>query len=365
MKFNKVDTSFWIDEKVRAWDYKTKFLALYILTNQHRYSEGLYRLPKQYIAGDLSISIEEVNQLLNNLIDNGFIAYDEKNSIILIKKALKYSPIINKNHQKAALKKLNELPKSYLFNEFLKLAEKYNNSFAKYLKKELAEYFIDQDPDTAGDFDAINNGIADGIDDAVNDGMGDSLEPDPELEPAPALTPAPTLNLAQINKTFDLDSEMEIIFFENNFAEDNTSDSKNGSISQADQNDFEAEELTEKLIDLILSNNSRASVPDKNLKNKRFQKWLGSIEKLNRLGPVGAKEKENKGYSWQEIDEIIEFSQQDDFWRSNILSPQKLRKQVIVLENQMQRNGYRDQAEAKMDMLAELYAEAKEDDLDE
>jgi hypothetical protein len=361
MKFNKVDTSFWIDEKVRAWDYKTKFLALYILTNQHRYSEGLYRLPKHYIAGDLSISIEEVEQLLNNLIGNGFIAYDEKNSIILIKRALKYSPIINKNHQKSALKKLNELPKSYLFNEFLNLAEQYNNSFAKYLKKELAEYFIGQDPDTVGDFDAINNGIADGIDDAVNDSMGDSLEPDPE----PELTPAPTLKLAQINKTFDLDSEIEIIFIENSFDGDNTSNLNNDSAAAAEQTDFEAEKLTEKLIDLILTNNSRASVPDKNLKNKRFQKWLDSIEKLNRLGPVGAKEKENKGYSWQEIDEIIEFSQQDDFWRSNILSPQKLRKQVIVLENQMQRNGYRDQAEAKMDMLAELYAEAKEDNLDE
>jgi len=80
----------------------------------------------------LSISIEEVEQLLNKLINDEFIAYDEKNSVILIKRALKYSPIINKNHQKSALKKLNELPKSYLFNEFLNLAEQYNNSFAKY-----------------------------------------------------------------------------------------------------------------------------------------------------------------------------------------------------------------------------------------
>jgi|GEM_PF-4077429 hypothetical protein len=174
-----------------------------------------------------------------------------------------------------------------------------------------------------------------------------------------------SLELAQFNKTFDSDSEMEIIFIENSFDGDNTSNLNNAPADAADQNNFEAEELTKKLIDLILSNNSRARVPDKNIDDKLFRKWLDSIEKLNRLGPVGAKEKENKGYSWQEIDEIVEFSQQDDFWRSNILSAQKLRKQVIVLENQMQRNGYRDQAEAKMDMLAELYAEAKEDDLDE
>ncbi len=131
---------------------------------------------------------------------------------------------------------MNELPKSYLFNEFLNLAERYNNSFAKYLKKELTEYFIDQDPDAVGDFDAINNGITDGINDAVNDSMGDSPEPDPELEP----TPAPTLNLAQINKTFDLDSQTEIIFLENDFDKDNTSNSKNESISNAGQGSLAA-----------------------------------------------------------------------------------------------------------------------------
>jgi len=40
----------------------------------------------------------------------------------------------------------------------------------------------------------------------------------------------------------------------------------------------------------------------------------------------------------QELGEIIEWCQQDDFWQNNILSPSKLRKQLDRLELQMQRD---------------------------
>lgn len=365
MKFNKLESNFWTDEKVRAWDTKTQFLALYILTNPHRHTEGLYRLPKHYIAGDLSISIEKVDKLLADLIKTDFIAYDDKNSIILIKKALKYSPTRNKNHQKAALKKLKELPKTYLFKEFLTLAEKYNKSFASYLKKELSEYFVEEDPCLTGDHDAINNGIIDGMDDAVGDSMGDSLE----LELA--LAQAPALEQALLKNRFSSEPEPEIIFVEKKFANEHNSEPQNALATETnlyspkDQIDLKAQQLTEKLIDLILANNPRAKVPVKNSTDQHFQKWLKSIERLHRLGPLGAKAKENKGYSWQEIEELIEFSQQNDFWQTNILSPQKLRKKAITLENQLQRVKSENHSQAKMDMLAELYSEADAVDADE
>lgn len=52
MAYNKIQDNFWIDEKVRSWDFKTRMIALYLLNNQHRYSEGFYRLPLSYIAED-------------------------------------------------------------------------------------------------------------------------------------------------------------------------------------------------------------------------------------------------------------------------------------------------------------------------
>lgn len=333
MNFSKVDSSFWTDEKVRSWDNKTQFMALYILTNSHRNSEGLYRLPKYYIAGDLSISPKEVTRLLDKLISCNFIQYDEENSIIFINKALKYDPTKNKNHQISAAKKLNELPKTYLFNELLKAAEKYNKSFARFLKEVKPEFFNEQSPDAVGVSNAINNGMVDGIDDAISDDIGDSLE----LTLAQALELNPHLKPKQKQK-------------------------KTSGLSN--QRQQKAKELTIKLIDLIQKNNSRAFVPEKNIDNPLFKKWLTSIDRLERLGPIGAKEEENKGYSWEEIEKIIEFSQNDSFWRSNILSASKLRKQIVVLENQL-KNKKSDDSEAKVDMLAELYAEAENDDLND
>ena len=355
MKFNKLNSSFWIDEKVRAWNSKTRQLALYILTNPHRYSEGLYRLPKYYMAGDLEYKLEEINVLLKKLIDSGFISYDEENSLILIRKALKYDPTKNINHQKAAIKVLKELPKSVLFFEFLELAKKYNDSFAKYLEETIPEYFNNEESYSDRKVDSITNGIPNGMVNGIRDGMGDSLELELALElaPEPALTPA--LKESQENKKIA----------DNLKAESNFSESKKSEYLQEKDNNYSISKarsiiLTKKLIDLIIANNSRATVPKKDLEDKLFNKWLTSIERLNRLGPVGAKESENKGYSWNEIEKIIEFSQNNNFWKSNILSAAKLRKKIIILENQMQRNSKNDNSESNMDMLAELYANADE-----
>ena len=88
-----------------------------------------------------------------------------------------------------------------------------------------------------------------------------------------------------------------------------------------------------KLRKLILQNNDRQPVPNETPKD--LESWCMALDRLNRLGPKGAKD---KGYSWEEIDKIIEWCQQDDFWWKNILSATKLRKQVIKLENQMKKD---------------------------
>ncbi len=80
--------------------------------------------------------------------------------------------------------------------------------------------------------------------------------------------------------------------------------------------------LTKHLIDLMLKNNSRAKVPKSN--TKLFAKWALNIKKLNQLD----------GYSYDEIKELIDFSQSDNFWSGIILSTGKLRKQAGALKVQ-------------------------------
>lgn len=83
----------------------------------------------------------------------------------------------------------------------------------------------------------------------------------------------------------------------------------------------------------ILANNPRARVPADDPADKRMQSWVLELDRLHRLGPPGGEQ----GYSWPEIRQLIEFSQDDDFWRANILSASKLREKCIQLENQMKR----------------------------
>ena len=108
----------------------------------------------------------------------------------------------------------------------------------------------------------------------------------------------------------------------------------------------------------IIENNPREHVPDKNPKD--LEKWVVELERLNRLGPVGAKEHQNKGYTWKEIGKIIDWCQDDPFWKGNILSAPTFREKITKLENKMKMDSNKNNK--KSDMLKELYAEAQQDD---
>ena len=117
------------------------------------------------------------------------------------------------------------------------------------------------------------------------------------------------------------------------------------------------------LIDKITENNLRAKVPVKEPSDSRMQKWIKEMEKLHRLGPIGSVKDDNKGYSWSKIYKIIDWSQNNNFWKSNILSASKLREQIIKLENQM--NQSIEENEDEISILQELYDEYEEEDLKE
>lgn len=344
MAYNKVQDNFWIDEKVRSWDFKTRMIALYLLSNQHRYSEGFYRLPLSCIAEDMSLEQQEILNAFAVLTEDNFIKYDSKNSMILIINALKYQPLQNINHCKAALNKLDELPASPLLFDFISQAEKYNLKFYKFLKKEsenhsfLKAIFAEKKAPPANKSKGLR----------AEEKYG--LKTDGDNSPAltQALTPAQTLTPEQIKN--NVDDKEEIIFLE----QKSNNDLNSSSLSPV-------EELCLYLIQLIEKNNPRASVPKKDPTDPLFKKWAKEIERLQRLGPVGAKAKENKGYSLQEIRDIISFSQQDQFWQNNILSAKKLRKQVIKLENKMKSSKFNTSSQ-KTDLLKELYLEAKEEE---
>lgn len=77
--------------------------------------------------------------------------------------------------------------------------------------------------------------------------------------------------------------------------------------------------LTKLLIDLMLQNNPKAKVPSD------ISKWTINIDRMIRLD----------NYSPEEIKNMIEWCQADNFWRGNILSTEKLREKAGTLILQM------------------------------
>lgn len=86
--------------------------------------------------------------------------------------------------------------------------------------------------------------------------------------------------------------------------------------------------LTDLLIEKILKNDSKAKTPKKD--TNQYFKWVDSIRFCM----------ERDGRSSEEIQQAIRFSQDSDFWKGNILSTAKLRKQMPTLLLQAQREKY-------------------------
>ena len=89
--------------------------------------------------------------------------------------------------------------------------------------------------------------------------------------------------------------------------------------SEVSKTSAEAAEIVEKMHEMI-----KKRLPNRANKKRtqaQLQKDIETIEKIHRLD----------GYSYAEINAVMKWSQEDDFWSQNILSTAKLRKQFDKL----------------------------------
>lgn len=100
----RVGARFWDDANDLGWDATTQRVALYILTNKHRWTEGLYRLPASYVTGDLKITGSGLKKALAKLERDGFIERDGE--WLLILKALKWQAPRAESNVKHAVAKV-------------------------------------------------------------------------------------------------------------------------------------------------------------------------------------------------------------------------------------------------------------------
>jgi len=406
LKYNRISTKFWTDEKVLQWDNETRILALYLLTCPHKTTEGLFRLPKQYICADLAWSLEGLAKPFNKLLEDGFIKYDNTVNVILLCNALKYQSPDNPNQEKSAISLLKELPKTDLLYQFIRQAERFSERFYQRLVEQFGKPLalslalsltptltltpnkdnnIRQDskndllvaeekkelPDekkSDSSFHVKSSSEKKSIQNQEIDSNQQSEEKKTKEKqndsPEKINTSGEKKSTAGNPNTNTAASETEKNNLEKNNKPEDMSD-QNPNSKQSPTVEFDRNSKPYQaccfLIDGIIDNNSRARVPNKDPTDKLMQKWCKELDRLHRLGPLGAKKAQNKGYSWQEICQLINWSQQHHFWKSNILSAATLRKQVIKLENQLEQSPA-NKGKERMELLQEVYLDAQEDD---
>jgi len=141
VRYQKIHTKIWTDEKFVNLSRKAQFLFLYILTSPHSNALGAYVLPKAYICEDISYSLEQLQEPFKELLDKQLILYDESVKLIIIKNHLKHNTLENENQTKFVVKILASLPHSPLLSNLL---EPLNKPFHKHLIEQLQEHIKEQ-----------------------------------------------------------------------------------------------------------------------------------------------------------------------------------------------------------------------------
>lgn len=112
MKYRKIETELWGDEKFRNLSKDAQYLFFYLLTSPHSNSLGIFKLPQFYVAGDTKLLPERLPELFAELFAIQLVEYDEKTSVVWIKNFLRHNPIQNQNQAKYAEKCIKNTPKN-------------------------------------------------------------------------------------------------------------------------------------------------------------------------------------------------------------------------------------------------------------
>lgn len=144
--YSRVGSRIWLEH----WDDDTMLTALYLLTNEHRTTEGIYRLPLEYGATDRRWPLKRFRQAFANLLTDGFVEYDEDAKVVLILNALKWQQPANPNQRKSAVKKLRALPPTPLLRRFEELVQTLAPEFAQWLDEYVPGLFPELIPQPLG-----------------------------------------------------------------------------------------------------------------------------------------------------------------------------------------------------------------------
>ncbi|MCP4986583.1 MAG: hypothetical protein GY928_11175 [Colwellia sp.] len=122
MRYQYITSAIWHDPKFIKLTPEAQRLFLYLLTCPHGNIIGMFVLKEGYACADLQVLNKAFRKDLASLCEH-FILHDQNNQVIIIKQFLKYNKLTNTNQKKAALTRLEELPKSLILIDYLRTCE--------------------------------------------------------------------------------------------------------------------------------------------------------------------------------------------------------------------------------------------------
>lgn len=134
-RYYRVSPQYW--HLSAGWDDRLRLLGLYVQTCEHRTTEGLYRLPPAYVAADLDWPTRTVEAKLADLECAGFIKYDTKAQVLLLRDALEVQPPATEKQITGAIARLRNVPATPLLLDLCDLAEAHASGLAEAIRMEL------------------------------------------------------------------------------------------------------------------------------------------------------------------------------------------------------------------------------------
>jgi len=146
-RYSRIRNKIWNSITFRRLDDRAKLLWFYLLTCTHSNMLGLYVLKPGYALEDLGWRIKEFDEAfvkLQNVPTSdgsyGLISYDPETNLVLIKNYFdEGNKLENPNQVKAAIKQLDALPKSKLFQDLQLILKQQDIDFYAPILKRLGK----------------------------------------------------------------------------------------------------------------------------------------------------------------------------------------------------------------------------------
>jgi len=193
--YRTIDGVLWSDPKVRKLTPKGKLLFIYLITNPHSHSSGIYYLPEPVIATETGLTKKDVKIALDTLSGAKLARYDAEKHIVWVVNMIRHQCRGGKLIRGAAIQLLS-CHQSFLIQELMTLYPEVRKALLPEEADRVSEANLGRHSDNDNDNDNENDNENEGCSEP---GSAPNSEP-----PVPPFLSFPCTNRKDGPRTWDL-----------------------------------------------------------------------------------------------------------------------------------------------------------------